>query len=143
MASRYTSAKRLNRLPPLERALLAARVLLAVESGLVDDKEAGRVLREAMGVQWSLLTAIQYLSGQEAIRAIDSLPEGWLSGDMTKVRAVEAVLKAGWVWRVCRILCKRDFGLQLRQTALELDGKAVQSGLPVADRHRPFLADVA
>ena len=45
--------------------------------------------------------------------------------------------------RVCRILCKRDFGLQLRQTALELDGKAVQSGLPVADRHRPFLADVA
>ena len=55
------------------------------------------MLREAMGVQWSLLTAIQYLSGQEAIRAIDSLPEGWLSGDMTKVRAVEAVLKAGWV----------------------------------------------
>lgn len=45
--------------------------------------------------------------------------------------------------RVCKILCKRDFGLQLRQTALELDGKAVQGGLPVADRHRPFLADVA
>lgn len=45
--------------------------------------------------------------------------------------------------RVCRILCKRDFGLQLRQTALELDGKAVQGGLPVADGHRPFLADVA
>lgn len=97
MASRYTSAKRLNRLPPLERALLAARMLLAVESGLVDDKEAGRMLREAMGVQWSLLTAIQYLSGQEAIRAIDSLPDGWLSGQMTKARAVEAVLKAGWV----------------------------------------------
>lgn len=45
--------------------------------------------------------------------------------------------------RVCRILCKRDFGLQLRQTALELDGKAVQCGLPVADGHRPFLADIA
>jgi hypothetical protein len=72
-------------------------MLLAVESGLVDDKEAGRMLREAMGVQWSLLTAIQYLSGQEAIRAIDSLPDGWLSGEMTKARAVEAVLKAGWV----------------------------------------------
>lgn len=55
------------------------------------------MLREAMGVQWSLLTAIQYLSGQEAIRAIDSLPDGWLSGQMTKARAVEAVLKAGWV----------------------------------------------
>ena len=29
---------------------------------------------------------------------------------------------------MCRFLCKRDFGLQLRQTALELDGKAVQGG---------------
>ena len=45
--------------------------------------------------------------------------------------------------RVCRILCKRGFGLQLRQTALELDGKAVQRGLPIPDWHRPFLADVA
>ena len=45
--------------------------------------------------------------------------------------------------RVCRILCKRGFGLQLREPPLELDRKAVQCGLPVADRHRPLLADVA
>lgn len=97
MTSRYSPAKRLNRLPPRERALLSARVLLAVQSGLMDERDAGRTLRAAMGVQWSLLTAIQYLSGQEAIRAIDSLPDDWHQAGLTKGDATRAVLTAGWV----------------------------------------------
>ena len=97
MTSRYSPAKRLNRLPPLERALFAARMLLSVQAGQMDERAAGRELRAAMGVQWSLLTAIQYLSGQEAIRAIDSLPEEWSMDGLTKADAPRAVLTAGWV----------------------------------------------
>lgn len=66
--------------------------------------------------------------------------ESVVSALSRQVRTLPKALRGS---RVCRILCKRDFGLQLRQAALELDGKAVQGGLPVADRHRPFLADVA
>ena len=42
-----------------------------------------------------------------------------------------------------RFLCKRSFGLRLRESALEADRKLVQCGFPVAYRHRPFFADVA
>lgn len=92
---RYATAKRRNQLPPVERALLSAQVVLDVHEGRLDDKEAGAVLRRAMGVQWSLLTALQYLSGQEAIASISGLPEDWAVEGMTKERAASAVLIAG------------------------------------------------
>ena len=91
----YPTTKRRNRLPPVERALLSAQVVLDVHEGRLDAKEAGAVLRRAMGVQWSLLTALQYLSGQEAIGAIAALPEDWAVEGMTKDRAAKAVLIAG------------------------------------------------
>ena len=92
---RYATAKRRNKLPPLERALLSANVVLQVHQEKMDDAEAGRTLREAMGVQWTLLTALQYLSGQEAIASIQGLPAGWQQGELTKERACEAILIAG------------------------------------------------
>lgn len=91
----YATAKVRNRLPPLERALLAAQVVLAVHEGRMDEKQAGAQLRSAMRVQWSLLTALQYLSGQEAIVAITGLPNGWERDGMTKEAAAKAVLIAG------------------------------------------------
>lgn len=91
----YATAKRRNRLPPLERALLAAQVVLAVHEGWMDEKQAGAQLRSAMRVQWSLLTALQYLSGQEAIAVITGLPDGWERDGMTKETAAKAVLIAG------------------------------------------------
>ena len=45
--------------------------------------------------------------------------------------------------RVCRFLCNRGLGSLLRKPLRVSDRKLVQRGLPVADRHRPFLADVA
>lgn len=78
----------------MQRALLSAQVVLDVHEGRVDVKEARAVLRRAMGVQWSLLTALQYLSGQEAIASITTLPEDGALEGMTKERAASTVLIA-------------------------------------------------
>jgi hypothetical protein len=40
--------------------------------------------------------------------------------------------KATGIARACRILCKRDFGLQVNSGGAELDDRAVKGGLPVA-----------
>lgn len=72
------------KLKPLVKVKLAAAVLVAVLSDRMSEEDAGRVLREATGTQWSLLTCMQYLSGKEALGAIAGLPEGWTEDGMTK-----------------------------------------------------------
>lgn len=54
--------------------------------------------------------------------------------------AISPCYMAGTQLEGVQNLCNRD---PLRKSPLELDRKAVQGDLPVADRHRPFLADVA
>lgn len=94
---RCASAKRRNQLPPVERAVLSAKVVLAVHEGRMDEEAAGVLLRRAMGVQWTFLTALQYLSGQEAITSLQSLPEDWEVEGLTKGLAAQAVLLAGHI----------------------------------------------
>lgn len=72
------------KLPPLVKVKLAAFALAAVLADRMSEKDAGRLLREATGTQWSLLTCMQYLSGKEALAAIAALPEDWAEDGMTK-----------------------------------------------------------
>ena len=65
--------KRKSKLTPQGKAIAAAQVLLAVGQGTMDDKQARDFLRDAIGLNWSLVTAVQYLTGQEAIGALEAL----------------------------------------------------------------------
>lgn len=47
-------------LPPLVKVKLATVALL---TDRMTEEHAGRLLREAIGTQWSVLTCMQYLSG--------------------------------------------------------------------------------
>ena len=64
----------------------------AVLSEKIDEKQAGVLLLEATGTQWSLLTCLQYLSGKEAIGAVDTLPSDWSEDGMTK-EGLQAAIK--------------------------------------------------
>ncbi|KGM52271.1 hypothetical protein N792_03930 [Lysobacter concretionis Ko07 = DSM 16239] len=86
--------KKKSKLPPLGKALIAAKVLLEVRDEKLDGKEAGALLRREVGLQWTVLTAAQYLTGKEAMGALDSLAAHWSDGDWTKRQMVEAVLFA-------------------------------------------------
>lgn len=72
------------KLSPLAKVKLASGVLAAVLAEKIDEKQAGVLLREATGTQWSLLTCFQYLSGKEALGAIEVLPADWSEDGMTK-----------------------------------------------------------
>lgn len=80
------------KLPPLVKVKLATISLSAVLADRMTEEDAGRLLREATGTQWSLLTCMQYLSGKEALAAIAALPEGWSEDGMTK-QALEQATK--------------------------------------------------
>jgi len=83
-----------SRIPPLGKAVVAARVLLDVRDEKLDDKEARALLRDQVGLNWSLLTAAQYLTGKEAVGAIEPLPAGWSDEHLSKRDLIEAVLFA-------------------------------------------------
>lgn len=74
------------RLPPLGKALAAVHVVQEVMAERMDDKQVSSYLRQEVGLQWTLLTAFQYLTGQEAIGALRELPQGWVGeGDRKSV----------------------------------------------------------
>ena len=81
-------------LPSLDRVKLAAGVFAAVLAEKIDEKQAGVLLRGATGTQWSLLTCIQFLSGKEAIGAINTLPPDWNEDGMTKEGLLAATMMA-------------------------------------------------
>lgn len=86
--------KRKPKLNELGKTLVAAGVLLDVQAGRLDAEAAGPRLREAIGLQWAFLTAVQYLSGKSAIEAIRALPAHWEEGGRTKADLLRAVLIA-------------------------------------------------
>ncbi|MDC6657673.1 hypothetical protein OEZ74_25710, partial [Leclercia adecarboxylata] len=60
----------------------------------LDEKAAGRRLREEVGLQWSYLTCIQYLSGQEALAALKALPNDWMENARSKAHLLAAAILA-------------------------------------------------
>lgn len=86
--------KRNSPLPPLGKAIVAVKVLLDFRDGKLDAKEAGFILRREVGLQWTVLTAAQYLTGKDAMGALAGLPADWADGTWTKQRMLEAVMFA-------------------------------------------------
>lgn len=80
------------KLPALAKVQLASTVMAAVLAEKIDEKQAGVLLRQATGTQWSLLTCLQYLSGKEAIGAVESLADSWSEDGMTK-EGLQAAIK--------------------------------------------------
>jgi hypothetical protein len=87
-------AKRRGLLTPQAKAIVAAKAVLSLYAGTVEEKDIGPQLRRATGLQWSFLTALQYVSGQEAIRALGDLPDDWSDGDLTKADLGKAMMIA-------------------------------------------------
>lgn len=89
--------KKKSKLPPLGKAIVAARVLLDVRDEKLDDKAAGAIMREEVGLNWSVLTAAQYLTGKEAVGALEPLPADWSDEHLSKRGLIEAMWFANLV----------------------------------------------
>ncbi|TLX20771.1 hypothetical protein [Thermomonas fusca] len=72
----------------------AAMALLDVIEERLHEKDAARRLREEIGLNWSMITAVQYLSGKEAIGAVARLPADWSHGGRTRKDVLHAIILA-------------------------------------------------
>lgn len=87
-------SKKKSRLSAQEKAITAAHALLDTVEGKIDENAAGRKLRDEVGLNWSFLTCLQYLSGKEALAAIGALPEDWEQGGRGKRHVFAAAVLA-------------------------------------------------
>jgi hypothetical protein len=76
------------------KAVVAAHALLDIANGTLLQEEAEARLRTQLGLQWSVLTCIQYLSGKEAVGALTALPDAWNEQGRTKSDVLQAVVMA-------------------------------------------------
>lgn len=115
--------KKKGRLSPQWKAIVAAHALLDTVEGRLDEQAAGRWLREEVGLQWSMLTCLQYLSGKEALGALKALPNDWLERGRTKQHLQAAsILAAHAVANMRqdgRMLCASDLAHELRGKTAE------------------------
>jgi hypothetical protein len=118
--------KNKSRLSAQGKTVAAAHALLDTVEGRIDEKACGRRLREEVGLQWSFITCLQYLSGQAALAAIEALSSTWSEHGRTKghLRAA-AILAAHTVANV------RQDGTMLcaSHLAAELEGKTAEQWL--------------
>lgn len=108
------------------KVVAAATALLNTMEGVFDEKSAGKWLREEVGLQWSLLTRMQYLSGKEALNALDALPDDWAERAHTKADlCASSILAAHAVANV------RQSGPMLfaSEMAKEMKGKTIEQWL--------------
>lgn len=118
--------KKKSRLSAQGKAVVAANVLLDAVEGKIDEKMAGVRLREAIGLQWSFLTCIQYLSGQEALVALKALPNDWSEAGRQKRHVLAAAILAAHM--VANFRSKGPM-LCASHMAEELKGKTVEQWL--------------
>lgn len=129
--------KKKSRLSPRGKAIAAAHVLLDCAECRLDEKAAGRRLREEVGLQWSYLTCIQYLSGQEALAALKALPNDWMENGRAKAHLLGAAILAAHT-----VANLRSDGTSLCASYLaqELKGKTVEQWL--AEKSDAFREEV-
>lgn len=118
--------KKKSRLSAQGKAVVAANVLLDAVEGKIDEKMAGVRLREAIGLQWSFLTCLQYLSGQEAHVALKALPNDWSEEGRRKRHLLAAAILAAHM--VANFRSKGPM-LCASHLAEELKGKTVEQWL--------------
>jgi hypothetical protein len=115
-----------SKLSPPGKVAAAMHALLDTVEGKIDEKAAAARLREQVGLNWSFLTCMQYLSGKEALAAIDSLPGDWEEQGRTKRHAFAASVLAAHM-----VANMRPNGSMLCASHLagELKGKTVEQWL--------------
>lgn len=86
--------KKKSQLSPQGKAIATALVLLDVLEDKIDVSVAGQRLRREVGLQWSFITCLQYLSGREALSALQALPSDWMQNGRSKGDALRAVIAA-------------------------------------------------
>jgi len=79
---------------PRAKAVAAAQALLDIADGTLLEAEVGVRLRTQLGLHWSALTCLQYLSGKEAVGALTALPDAWNEQGRTKSDVLHAVMLA-------------------------------------------------
>ncbi|WP_199361340.1 hypothetical protein [Luteimonas sp. MC1750] len=80
----------------LGKVIAAAELIELVASGL-GEKEANAEMRQRVGLNWGLLTACQYLTGQQAMSSIAALPDDWSVDGISKARVLAAAGVANYV----------------------------------------------
>jgi hypothetical protein len=88
------NSRRKSRLTPLQKSLVAAKAVLDAASEGSEAKAIGQHLRETVGLNWSLITAAQYLTGQGAIVALKGLPDNYRYESTGKVQLLAALVLA-------------------------------------------------
>lgn len=126
MNVRGLSPKKKSRLSAQGKAVVAASVLLDAVEEKIDEKMAGVRLRAAIGLQWSFLTCIQYLSGQEALVALKALPNDWAEEGRQERHVLAAAILAAHM--VANFRSKGPM-LCASHLAEELKGKTVEQWL--------------
>lgn len=125
--------KKKSRLPPLGKALAAVHVVQEVLAERMDDKQVSSYLRQKVGLQWTLLTAFQYLTGQEAIGALSRLPQDWVGeGGMTRAQVLESVTAAHQMCANCHP-SGRDLSAGLLVQAFKRNREAVNASAALWD----------
>lgn len=121
--TRSPFATKKSKLSSLGKVLLATAVLLDFVNNQIDQQEAGRRLREGVGLNWSLLTALQFLSGKEAQEAINGIPENWEEVGFTKPALFSASLVAAHIVANARsggsMLCASELAGELKGRSIE------------------------
>lgn len=83
-----------SKLKPEGKAVAAAMAFLDLVEDKIDEKQLGRRLKDEVGLQWTWLSCIQYLSGKEAFNALVELPNDWSQGGRNKVELMAAAFTA-------------------------------------------------
>lgn len=83
-----------SKLKPKDKAIAAAMAMLDVVEDKIDEKQVGRRLKEEVGLQWSWLNCIQFLSGKEAVNELVDLPNDWSEDGRTKLELLAAAFTA-------------------------------------------------
>ena len=91
---RHPFPRKKSLLNPQGKTAAAAIALLDAMEERLDEKAAARRLREEVGLNWSMITAVQYLSGKEAIKAVARLPADWSHEGRTRKDVLLAIILA-------------------------------------------------
>ena len=72
------------KLSPQQKAIVAAHAVLNLAEGKADERAVRSLLVDEIGLAWSPLNCVQYLSGKEATAALTALPDNWKGLDRNK-----------------------------------------------------------
>jgi hypothetical protein len=86
--------KKKSPLSSLQKTLAAVRALHRCMYSDMSPEESGKILRSDVKLQWTFLTAIQFLTGKEAIASIMTLPHDVVFDGLGKPMLLEMLARA-------------------------------------------------